>query len=201
VTDARTRYFDSIADKWDGWMDLDRTEARLREGLARFEIGPDEAILDVGCGTGNLTRALLAFLSERGRVTALDPSARMLELAREKQGDRRVTFLQGQASDLVLGDGTMDRVICFSVWPHLEDPRRTLRELGRVLKGRGWLHVWHIDSRETINRIHAGAGEAVQGDMLIPGAELAGLARLAGFEVTETLDSAEEYLVSARKAE
>jgi len=44
-------------------------------------VNPDETVLDVGCGTGNLTGALLARLSATGRVIAVDISPRMIEVA------------------------------------------------------------------------------------------------------------------------
>jgi ubiquinone/menaquinone biosynthesis C-methylase UbiE len=199
MSNAHQVYFDSIADQWDGWMDMTWITTRLEEGLTRFGLGADETVLDVGCGTGNLIRVLLGRLSERGRVIAVDLSSRMLELARAKNDDRRVELRQVHARDLDLADRALDRVICFSVWPHVDAPEATARELHRVLKPGGWLHVWHIDSRETINQVHAEAGEAVRGDILVPAAELAVLLGAAGFEVTEVVDNETEYVVSARK--
>lgn len=200
MTDARREYFDSIAEKWDGWMDMSRINDRLEKGLTHFDLGPDESVLDVGCGTGNLTRVLLARLGAHGRVIAVDPAARMLELARAKNDDPRVELRQAQARELGLAPGSLDRVICFSVWPHIDSPEATARELGRVLKPNGWLHVWHIDSRATINQVHADAGEAVRGDVLVPASDLSALLATVGFIVEEEVDSGDEYLVSARKA-
>ncbi len=61
------------------------------------------------------------------------------------------------------------------------------------------MHIWHIDSRETINQVHAEAGEAVRGDVLVPAQELAVLVSDAGFSVEEVVDTDREYLISARK--
>jgi trans-aconitate 2-methyltransferase len=64
------------------------------EVLARVErIAPDATVLDVGCGTGRVTEALLA-LVPRGRVLALDASADMAELARRRLGDRARVWCQ-----------------------------------------------------------------------------------------------------------
>src|SRR5829696_2237397 len=57
-------------------------------GIAR-----DATALDVGCGTGRITEALLA-LVPRGRLLALDASADMVELARERLGDRAEVWCQ-----------------------------------------------------------------------------------------------------------
>jgi len=199
MRNAHQVYFDSIADQWDGWMDMSRITARIDEGLTRFGLGADEAVLDVGCGTGNLTRVVLARLSARGRVVAVDLSPRMLELARAKNDDRRVDFRQAHVCDLSLADQSIDRVICFSVWPHIDKPEVAALEIRRVLKADGWMHIWHIDSRETINQVHAEAGEAVRGDMLVPAKDLAVLVRDAGFSVGEVVDTDREYVISAQK--
>lgn len=200
MTNARQVFFDSIADQWDGWMDMTWITSRLEEGLTRFGLGADEAVLDVGCGTGNLTRVLLGRLSERGRVIAVDLSPRMLELARAKNDDPRVEFRQTHACELPLADRSIDRAICFSVWPHIDAPETVALEIRRVLKTDGWMHIWHIDSRETINQVHAEAGEAVRGDVLVPAKDLAVLVCDAGFSVEEVADTDREYVISARKA-
>ena len=95
--------------------------------------------------------------------------------------------------------GQSDRVICFSVWPHLDDPKNVLAEFYRVLKPGGHLHVWHIDSKETINKVHTEAGHAVSHDLLIPAAELAEMIASCGFEVARVVDDDKKYLVSARR--
>ena len=96
-------------------------------------------------------------------------------------------------------DGSLDRVFCFSMWPHVADPKAALQEIKRVLKPGGALHIWHIDSRYTINHVHANAGEAVREDVLIPAAELAEFVRQTGFDIEEVVDSDTEYLISAEK--
>ncbi len=151
-------YFDSIADKWDGWMDMDSINRRISAGLSRFGITAGECVLDVGCGTGNLTRKLLERLDESGRVMAVDVSPQMIELAKAKNPDPRSVFHVADVCCLPVEDRSLDRVLCFSMWPHVEEPEKALLEIKRVLKPGGFLHIWHIDSRETINHIHANAG-------------------------------------------
>jgi ubiquinone/menaquinone biosynthesis C-methylase UbiE len=82
MSNAKARFFDGIADKWDGWDDLEVLGRRLAAGLEEMGVAPHETVLDVGCGTGNLTKALLARLGPNGRVIAADISPRMVEVAR-----------------------------------------------------------------------------------------------------------------------
>jgi demethylmenaquinone methyltransferase/2-methoxy-6-polyprenyl-1,4-benzoquinol methylase len=197
VTNPRSSFFDAIADQWDGWDDMAALEARLAAGLAALGVKPGETVLDVGCGTGNLTRAVLSAIGESGRVVAVDIAPRMLEVARAKVPDPRVAWHVAPAERLPVGDAAIDRAICFSVWPHFHEPVAAARELCRVLRPGGSLHVWHLSSRERINAIHASAGEAVRGDVLLPAAETADLLAGLGFEVTAAIDDADRYLVTA----
>jgi len=60
-------------------------QAWASEVLARLQgLAPDATVLDVGCGTGRVTEALLE-LVPRGRVLAMDASADMVELARKRR--------------------------------------------------------------------------------------------------------------------
>jgi len=98
----RAAFFDAIADKWDGWECLTSLRQGFATGFDAMGVNPDETVLDVGCGTGNLTGALLARLSATGRVIAVDISPRMIEVARDKVRDERVEWHTVDASRLPL---------------------------------------------------------------------------------------------------
>src|SRR5437763_5170049 len=96
-------YWDRAADSFDAEPDHGLRDAAVRAAWARLLAdwlpAPPAAVLDVGCGTGSL--ALLA--AEAGhRVTGVDLSARMVELARAKLATAPVpaTVLVGDAADL-----------------------------------------------------------------------------------------------------
>ncbi len=192
----RVAFFDGIAELWDGWEDLPSLSGRLAAAFLDLGLGPDERVADVGCGTGNLTSALLAHLSPRGRVLAVDISPRMVEVARGKIEDERVTWLVGDVTDCERLPAGLDRVLCFSVWPHLDDPVAAARRLFVALRPGGALHVWHLASRDKINEIHRGAGAAVRDDVLAPGEQTAEALRAAGFHVSEVIDDESRYLVT-----
>jgi demethylmenaquinone methyltransferase/2-methoxy-6-polyprenyl-1,4-benzoquinol methylase len=195
---AKAAYFDGIARRWDGWEDLPALADKLGAGLEALGVGPGESVLDIGCGTGNLTGALLARLGRDGRVTAVDISRRMVRIARRKVRDPRVTWLVAGVERLPLPAASFDRVICYSVWPHLDDRPAVAAEIGRVLKPGGRVHVWHLSPREAIDRIHASAGGVIGNDRLPPAAETAALFRERGFRLLEVVDDAAGYLVDAR---
>ena len=76
--------------EWDG-CSYDRISGPQQqmgvEVLARLELGGDETVLDVGCGSGRITEALAARLP-RGTVIAVDESPSMAAAARERLGER-----------------------------------------------------------------------------------------------------------------
>jgi len=198
---GKIAFFDGIAQRWDGWEDLSEVRRKLTEGLLELGLTRDEVVLDVGCGTGNLTGALLELLSPSGRICAVDYSPKMVELAQKKFKDKRVTWYACDAMDLPIALGSLDRVVCFSVWPHFDDPEAVLQKFRGLLRPGGWLHVWHLASRQKINDIHANAGEAVAQDVLYPAKTVAVSIEQAGFLVTEVVDEESRYLVTAQRGE
>jgi len=93
-----------------GWDDERR---ELQELIARL---PPLRTLDVGCGTGFLTRHL------QGEVVGLDASERMLEVARRQAPNAR--FVRGDALALPFDDNSFDRVFTSYFYCHLEDAER-----------------------------------------------------------------------------
>jgi SAM-dependent methyltransferase len=98
------------------------------------------SILDVGSGSGDVARALVRDGRRRGagvRVTCLDRSAAMLEIARRASGgDERLAFVLGEGEQLPFADGAFDVVSCTLALHHFEPPqaRALLREMRRVAR-------------------------------------------------------------------
>jgi len=199
-TEQRAAFFDGIAAQWDGWHDLAAIQATLAVGLAELGVGATETVVDAGCGTGNLTAALAARLGPGGRILAVDVSPRMLDVARGKVRDPRVTWRLAGAEALPVEDGSVDRVFFMAVWPHFDEPERAGCEAFRALRPGGRVHVWHLAGREYVNSIHASGNEPIRGDLLVPAGETAATLERAGFEVVgAVVDDGERYLVSAAK--
>jgi ubiquinone/menaquinone biosynthesis C-methylase UbiE len=91
---------------------------RARRGrLARLAGGA--AVIDLACGTGVSTSAILAALGPAGTVTAVGASAKMLAAAAAAVRDRRMTWTLGRAEELdAVAPGPADAVVCNSaIWP------------------------------------------------------------------------------------
>jgi ubiquinone/menaquinone biosynthesis C-methylase UbiE len=91
----------------------------------------DRSILDVGTGAG---RAAILMARGGARVTAVDASEQMLEVARQRAADERlkIKFIRGDAHALQFSNREFDVALCLRVLMHAPDWRRCLAELCRV---------------------------------------------------------------------
>jgi demethylmenaquinone methyltransferase/2-methoxy-6-polyprenyl-1,4-benzoquinol methylase len=134
-----------------------------RAAVEAVAAGPEDRVLDVACGTGLVSRALV---DRWGcRVVGLDQSASMLGRARAKlAGDprlaSRVTLVEGEAESLPFADREFDHLTFTYLLRYVDDPAATLRELARVVKPGGrvsslefcvpagvWLWPWRLYTR------------------------------------------------------
>lgn len=206
-----------------GYDDPD-TEAFWRRGeevvarmlaMVDLTIGPDEAVLDVGCGVGRLARALA---TRAGRVYGLDVSREMLRLAREHNSDvDNVEWLHGDGAGLgALADASVDGCFSHVVFQHIPDPEITLgyvRDMGRVLRPGGWA-LFQVSTDPDVHRPPVKGLRGRVKEMLgrAPGArewwgsavEIAALRAAAadgGLEVERVFDEGSQYTtVYARRA-
>jgi SAM-dependent methyltransferase len=122
---------------------------------ARIE--PTDSVVDIGCGVGRFTRA---FANRAADVRGNDVSPRMLELARQYNGDlHNVDWIDGDGQSLTgIPDASAD--VCFShvVFQHIPDPEITLgyvREIGRALRPGGWA-LFQVSNDPSVHGVRNG---------------------------------------------
>jgi SAM-dependent methyltransferase len=100
-------------------------------------------VLDVGCGTGSLTRALLD-VGPTVKVTAIDGSNDFVEIGQQNVTDDRVTFSQGNAQSLQYASDTFDKCVSLLVMNFVPDAKSAVSEMRRVTRAGGTLAaaVW-----------------------------------------------------------
>src|SRR2546430_5873238 len=99
--------------------------------------------LDVGCGTGALTAAVLAG-ADPGEVLGIDPSDGFVAHARSRIADPRVGFRIGDARALPVPDGSSDVVVSGLALNFVPEPQRAVAELARATMPGGMVaaYVW-----------------------------------------------------------
>ena len=118
------------------------TQVRLRRRFLRFcRIAAGWKVVEVGCGSGVVTRDVAALVGPRGRVVGVDKSRVLLTAARgrtrEERLDRRIAFRLGDAGALPLRSGRFDCALAVTVLLHVARPQAMLRELVRVTRAGG----------------------------------------------------------------
>ena len=137
--------FDSIASKYDRMnhgmsLGIDRLWRRRFVGRLSKLLPAAATVLDLACGTGDLTKAL----SRKGyAVTGLDISAEMMEIGKVKCRDLepQPAFILGSAEEIPFPDSSFDAVTIAFGLRNFDHRAQCLQEIRRVLKPGGQLAV------------------------------------------------------------
>jgi demethylmenaquinone methyltransferase/2-methoxy-6-polyprenyl-1,4-benzoquinol methylase len=138
------RMFDGVA------PDYDRMERLFtfgtgswyrRQALVRAGLAPGMRVVDVGAGTGLVTREAVWLAADPALVTGVDPSIGMLACARLPRGVRR---LGGRAEAIPLADGSCDFLSMGYALRHVSDLETAFGEFRRVLRPGGRLCLLEI---------------------------------------------------------
>jgi SAM-dependent methyltransferase len=195
AVDPRIAFFDHHAPTWDQTgPDPAATLRRLQELNGRLGLRAGLDVLEVGCGTGQIT-GWLAETVKPGQVVGADFSPAMLAQARAR----------GVEADFVLmdicGEGAVQRqfdvVLCFHSFPHFRDQPAALRQIIRHLKPGGQLLVLHLVGSAQLNAFHHKVGGPVGHDHLPPASQWTELVRPVGLQVTEAVDQEGLFLLKA----
>ena len=130
---AIIRNFSRCAHLYDRYSDVQEETARQLLGTIHKDSFAN--ILEVGCGTGNYTRLLRGRFPE-AKITALDISGRMIDVARNKLGPGNIEFIVNDAEKAVINEkfGLITSNACLQ-W--LDDPGAAIAKYKRLLKPSG----------------------------------------------------------------
>ena len=129
--DRRGRKFGTVAEQYDRFRPDPPEEASSLVGDLR-----GLNVLEVGAGTGKLTRFLLR---HGANVSVIEPDEDMRQVLVRRSPEAHV--LDGHAESVPVADGSFDAVFSSSAWHWFTQPDAT-NELARVLRDEGTIYVW-----------------------------------------------------------
>jgi ubiquinone/menaquinone biosynthesis C-methylase UbiE len=116
---------------------MGRWSRRLAGPFIEFAgLAEGDRVIDVGCGTGGLSLALVS-VAEVGSVVGVDLSEVYLEDAERKNVDKRLTFEKGDATALPFSDNSFDKAMSMLVLQFVPDADIAIDEMRRVVRSGG----------------------------------------------------------------
>lgn len=139
-------YFDEVAKDWDTMRTAFFSEKVREKAYELAEVEEGKTAADFGAGTGFVTEGLL---ERKVKVYAVDQSKEMLELLRNKLGDKGdLVCVQGDSGNVPIQDYEMDYVFANMFLHHVEEPLTAIREMYRILKKGGKLVITDLDEHK-----------------------------------------------------
>jgi SAM-dependent methyltransferase len=127
---------------------MGRWSARLAPLFIQFVgVRDGQRILDVGCGTGSLSRALLAS-GNAISVVGVDPTEDYIAFAQQEAADSRARFRIGAAESLPFLDKSFDATMGLLVLQGMDEPARAVREMARTTRPGGSVAACEWDFRD-----------------------------------------------------
>ncbi len=154
-------YTGSIPETYDRLLGPLLFEPYARDLAARLRPRAGERILELACGTGILTRAIVQGLPPDAQLIATDLNEAMLAVARRHvPATPRITFRQADACNLPFNDGEFDALAAQFGVMFFPDKPRAMQEARRVLRrgGRYLFSVWDsLDHNPIPRAVHEAA--------------------------------------------
>ncbi len=196
----RKDFFEALAGGKDPLAFKPEHEPRIERLRARLGDLRGKRVFEPGCGAGPLTERLAGWVGDRGRILALDACPGMaVRCAETVAGHAHVRVIRAKAEEADLEPGAWDLILCFRLYPHLEDPGEFLRRCGTWLAPGGELVIANLEGSASLNAMHA-RHEGVRDDTMPSGEELRRRLQGAGWQVDVALDEPEEFFLRARRA-
>ena len=148
-------------------------EATARaEYLSLLDVGPGQHVLDIGCGSGVVSRDIARRVQPHGRVVGIDSSPALLAAARELLQNTGLAPLvdlrEGDCRALPFAAESFDAAIAATVLSHVPEGQRAIPEMVRVVRRGGRIGVFDFDGdglliahpdRQTTRRIVAAVSD------------------------------------------
>lgn len=128
--------FSEISTKYENDSVVQKSASEILFDL--LQIQPKDDVLDLGCGTGHISRLIRE--KTRGRVVGVDPSEGMIEKAQEKYSNHDIIFRVCSAEDLDY-QNEFNIIFCNSAFQWFTNPGRALKACHSALKNKGKMAI------------------------------------------------------------
>lgn len=166
MDNLRGGYGGSIPANYDRYLRSFLFEPYADDLIGRLKRKPHMRILEAACGTGVVTERLERTLGSGATIVASDLNPAMVDFARARLPDSKVTWQVADASQLPFKDGSFDAIVCQFGWMFFPDKAHCAREARRVLVPGGQLlfNVWESLERNEVAFIVQACLDRLLGD-------------------------------------
>jgi demethylmenaquinone methyltransferase/2-methoxy-6-polyprenyl-1,4-benzoquinol methylase len=193
-------FFNNLAENWDSRFCSPELKKFLKKFVPMFGLRSGHKVLDVGAGTGVLIPYLNKEIGITGQIVAIDYAKKMIEVCKSKYEQlSNVKFSVSNIEEIDYNSGSFDFVICFGVFPHIENKYQALSQINRVLKRQGKLIIAHAFSSEEIQKHHQSSSSIIAQDHLPDEDKMRKLLAQTGFHRISITDRPGCYICSSAK--
>lgn len=172
------RFWDKRAEKYAKSPIRDMPAYEITMERVSQYLGPEDRVLELGCGTGS-TALKLAHLPKE--IVATDISGKMIEIANRKIADGKIKNVSFERTERIKGDfadHSFDVVMGFNLFHLVKDPMAAFEDINRLLKPGGLF----------ISKTPCLGGIFIYRAMILPMRAL-GIAPFVGFHTIQALDA------------
>ena len=132
-----------------GYQQISRLQRDIGKGLIQTNVRPcdGKVILDLGCGTGELSVYLAELVGQDGKVVAVDPDIDRIKVAQESHSAaKNLTFHEGSTANFPgMGSETFDIIFCNAVLHWVPDKKQAFKNMFSSLGPGGKIVMCYLD--------------------------------------------------------
>ena len=145
ISDVEPEIQERLADVLEMRAADPRQREMLNSYLSEIDFPPDARVLEIGCGTGGVTRTLAQW-PDVSQAVGVDPSAVFISKANElSEGISNISFEEADGRSLAFDADSFDVVVVHTTMCHVPSPESLVAQAFRVLRPRGWLAAFDGD--------------------------------------------------------
>lgn len=189
--DKMKDFFNNLAEDWDNHSKGD--PEKMERIFNTAELKDNSKILDIACGTGVLEEFLLKHNPHS--ILAVDLSEKMIEKAKSKYKDPKITFLCENVFNLK--NEKFDFIIVYNAFPHFLEPEKFIEHISTLLNENGQFVICHGMGRKHLNDHHKRTANEISLG-LKPASEVAELIS-PHFNIKSVIEEEHIYIVYGTK--